>query len=543
MSTTASGSTTSRETRASWLPMVGLFLAQVLMSFNVAALPVSIGGIVDELNVSPTTASTTIVVYGLFVAALVMLGAKVGQRIGWALLFRIVVVVFAVSSLLMLFGPSIGWLIGAQCLAGASAAFIVPSLVAIIAENYRGRQQATAIGSLGSARAISGVSAFFVGGALGTLVGWRPVFGILVAIAAAVFCFSFTFRRDRGDASVRIDGLGALLIGLAIVCLTLGVNNLGSWGLLLAEPDAPFSVAGVSPAPLLIVVGVVLGQAFFVWTRCRERAGRVPLVSLSVLRRPSERAAVYCMFLVVALEGALNFTVPLYIQIVQGRTPFDSAVAMMPFNLTVFVTALLVVRFYARFSSRRIGVAGFVLTTAGLSWLALVVTNNWETLPTILGLFVFGVGQGALVTLVFNVLVTAAPKRLAGDVGSIRGTTQNLASAVGTAVAGALLVTVLSVSVGRAVAENEYIPMSLADEVSLESADFVSNDQLRSTLAGTDATPAQTAEFIAVNTEARLTALRVGLLSLAGLSAVAILPASRLPRYRAGELPDPEVTR
>jgi hypothetical protein len=49
----------------------------------------------------------------------------------------------------------------------------VPALVALIAENYHGPQQATAIGSLGSARAISGVSAFFIGGALGSLVGWR----------------------------------------------------------------------------------------------------------------------------------------------------------------------------------------------------------------------------------------------------------------------------------------------------------------------------------------------------------------------------------
>ena len=61
-----------------------------------------------------------------------------------------------------------------------------------------------------------------------------------------------------------------------------------------------------------------------------------------------------------------------------------------------------------------------------------------------LGLIAFGVGQGALVTLVFNVLVSASPKALAGDVGSVRGTTQNLASAVGTAVAGAVLVGVLS---------------------------------------------------------------------------------------------------
>ena len=51
----------------------------------------------------------------------------------------------------------------------------------------------------------------------------------------------------------------------------------------------------------------------------------------------------------------LNFSVPLYIQIVQGRSPIATAVAMMPFNLTVFFTAMLIVRFYDRLTPRQIG--------------------------------------------------------------------------------------------------------------------------------------------------------------------------------------------
>ena len=61
------------------------------------------------------------------------------------------------------------------------------------------------------------------------------------------------------------------------------------------------------------------------------------------------------MFSVVALEAALNFSVPLYIQIVQGRSPLATAVAMMPFNLTVFFAAMLIVRFYDRLTPRQIG--------------------------------------------------------------------------------------------------------------------------------------------------------------------------------------------
>lgn len=526
-------------TRVSWKPMIALFLAQVLMSFNVAALPVSIGGMVDDFDVPPTDVSTAIVMYGLFVAALIMVGAKIGQRFGWVRTFRVVVVTFGIAEVLMVTAPSVTWVIVAQAVAGASAAIIVPSLVALIAENYHGDQQATAIGSLGSARAISGVTAFFLGGALGTLVGWRPVFAILIGVAAVVLVLSKRLTADGGNRDVEIDTTAAVLIGAAIVALTLGFNNLNRWGLLTARPDAPFDIAGVSPAPILVVLGVVLGQGFFLWTRRRKSRGQQPLVDLSVLRSPRERAAVYAMFVIVAIEAAVNFSIPLYIQIVQGRSAFSTSLAMMPFNLTVFVAATLIIRAYGRFTPRTIALTAFSIVTVALLWLSFVVTNNWETAPTIIGLIAFGLGQGALVTLVFNVLVTASPKRLAGDVGAVRGTSQNLASAVGTALAGALLVGVLTILVGRALVDNVRLPQSLTEQVDLDNINFVSNDRLREILAQTDATPEQVEAAIDLNVDARLDALRVGLLILALIAAVAIIPASRLPNYRPDEIPDP----
>src|SRR5690625_3348070 len=321
------------EERRSWAPMVGLFLAQVLMSFNVAALPISLGGMVEDFGVAPTVASSTIVVYGLAVAALVMTGAKLGQRIGWVLIFRVVLVVFAASPVLMISSRTVTWVITAQLLAGAAAAIIVPALVALIAENYRGAQQAAAVGSLGSARAFSGVSAFLIGGTLGTFVGWRPIFVITLALAIVVFALSFSLRSDRGDRSIRIDLVASVLIGAAVVMLTLGFNNLNAWGLVVAEDTAPLSILGLSPAPVLVVLGLVLGQLFFLWTRRHMQQGRVPLVDLRVLGSGRERSAVYAMFIIVAMEAAVNFTVPIYIQVVQGRTALDTALAMMPFNL------------------------------------------------------------------------------------------------------------------------------------------------------------------------------------------------------------------
>jgi len=85
------------------------------------------------------------------------------QRFGPSRVFRAAVVVFCAAQILMTLSPSATLMITAQGLAGASAALIVPALVALIAENYRGRQQATAVGALGSARAAAGVLAFIIG--------------------------------------------------------------------------------------------------------------------------------------------------------------------------------------------------------------------------------------------------------------------------------------------------------------------------------------------------------------------------------------------
>jgi predicted MFS family arabinose efflux permease len=476
----------------------------------------------------------------MLVAGFVMLGAKLAQRFGAVKVFRGAVVLFCASQILMTFSPNATLMISAQALCGMAGAVIVPSLVALIAENYTGRQQATAVGALGSARAAAGVLAFIIGGVLGTFTGWRPAFGILIAVSAIVFFLSFRLKPDHGRPDVQIDLAGVALAASAIILISFGFNNLNGWGLLLATPNAPFNLLGLSPAPVMIVLGIVLGQAFLMWTHRRQAAGRTPLLALEVIDSPHERAAVYALFVVVALEAALNFSVPLYIQIVQGRSPLATAIAMMPFNLTVFFTAMLIVNVYDRLTPRQIGRYGFALCTLALVWLAFVVRNDWSEVPVLFGLVLFGIGQGSLVTLLFNVLVTASPKDLAGDVGSLRGTTQNLAAAVGTAVAGALLVGLLSTIVLSNIAANPVLPKEIQSQVDLDNITFVSNDRLRSAMENTTATPQQVQEAVRVNTESRLRALKIGLLLLAGLALLAVIPAGRLPNYLPGDIPSDE---
>jgi predicted MFS family arabinose efflux permease len=525
------------EAQDSWVPMIAIALGQAIMSFNVASLPVSMGGMVESFGVPPTTVATGIVMYSLAVAGFVMLGAKLCQRFGATRVFRSVVLLFGLAQVLMTFSPVATVMLVAQGLAGLAAAVIVPALVALIASHYRGQQQATAIGALGSARAAAGVAAFLIGGMLGTFIGWRPVFGILIVASAIVFFLSFRLKPDEPRPEVGIDIVGVVLAATSIILISFGFNNLNRWGLGLATPGAPFDLLGLSPAPVMIVLGIALLQAFIIWTRRQQETGKTPLLDLRVITSGQERAAVMAMFAVVALEAMLNFSVPLYIQIIQGRTPIETAIAMLPFNLTVFFTALLVVRLYGTLTPRRIGQIGFAICTVALLWLAWVVRNDWSAPLVMIGLIAFGLGQGALVTLVFNVLVTAAPKELAGDVGSLRGTANNLAAGVGTALAGALLVGLLSSAILYRVADNPALPPAVLAQLDLDSINFVTNDRLLSIMERTSATPEEVQEAVRVNIESRLLALKIGLLLMAGVALLSIIPAGRLPAYRPDELP------
>ena len=535
MSTAAAGVPEDRE---SWIPMIAIALGQAIMSFNVAALPVSMGGMIESFGVPPTTIGTGIVAYSLAVAGFVMLGAKLCQRFGPVIVFRAVVALFAIAQALMTFSPAASVMISAQLLAGLAAAVIVPSLVALIAHHYHGQQQASAIGALGSARAGASAAAFLIGGLLGTFVGWRPLFGLLIVVAVIVFFLSFKLKPAESRPEIRIDLIGVVLAATSVILISFGFNNLNRWGLGVAGPGAPFDLLGLSPAPVMIVVGIVLFQIFIRWSRRQQSAGKTPLLDLRVITSNRERAALLCMFSVVLLEAMLNFSVPLYIQIIQGRTPMETAIAMMPFNLTVFFTAMLVVRLYKTLTPRRIGQVGFALCTAALLWLAFVVRNDWSAVPVMFGLIAFGIGQGALVTLVFNVLVTAAPKELAGDVGALRGTTQNLAAGVGTALAGALLVGLLSSMIFVRLADSPRLPVEVQSQLDLDNITFISNDRLLTVMQATTASPEQVEEAVRINTEARLRALKMGLLIMACVALLAIGPASRLPDYKPGEIPD-----
>ncbi len=196
-------------------------------------------------------------------------------------------------------------------------------------------------------------------------------------------------------------------------------------------------------------------------------------------------------------------------------------------------------RFYNRLTPRRIAVVAFALVAGGLTLLSFVVGNNWGTLMVILGLLLVGLGEGSLLTLLFNVMVSSSPKELAGDVGALRGVANNLSTALGTAFAGVVAVGLLSLFITNAVGQSD-LPRSLQRQVNLDNVNFVSNEQLEEVMGQTTATDAQIAQAVQINETARLRALRASFLILGAIALLAIFPSFGLPDYLPDNAPSPE---
>jgi len=196
------------EVKDSWLPMVVIGMGQVQMSLNINALPVSIGNIVNEFDTAPTTVGSAIVAYSLAVAGFVMLGGKLGQKFGSLRIFQIATVLLMIAMIIMTFSSSAEIMIVAQLIAGLAAAAIVPTLVVLIANNYRGKQQFAALGILGAVQAITTVTAFFLAGALGTWIGWRWAFGIVIPFTAVVLLLSFRLKPVPKSPMSKLTGWG-----------------------------------------------------------------------------------------------------------------------------------------------------------------------------------------------------------------------------------------------------------------------------------------------------------------------------------------------
>jgi MFS family permease len=527
--------TATEETRSSWLPLAIVMLCQVQLSFN--AFNVSIQGIVEDLGIPASSVGLALTTSTFAMAGFVLLGARMAARMGVRKALQVGMIGPTVAAIVISI-TSVGWsLFAVQALSGATTALVAPSLTVIIASNYRGKQQAQAIGFLASAIPLAQVVSLLIAGAFASSIGWRWSFVLLAAIGISNLVLSFRLPAVAPRPDIVIDWTGAALSSIGIILLSAGFSFLNAWGLVSADADAPFDIAGLSPVIFLLLGGIVLVHAFFRWTRRRMDAGLPPLFSLDVLRSSKERSIVACMSLMLFIGTATSFLLPLYMQVVQGYSGWKTSLSIVPYTLSIFVANTLAARLYDRFSPARIARVAFAFVFLALTLIAFTISNDWGQITIVIGLVTMGLAQGCIVALVFNKLLMSVPKEQAGDVGAFRGLTHNLSGSAGIAVATAIAISTLGIFVTRDVASSTIFTDQLVQEVNLDNADFITNDQLTAILEErTSATPAEVDAAVEVMSDARLNALQLTLMLLAALALLALVPAGGMPDFRKPDL-------
>ena len=180
--------------------------------------------------------------------------------------------------------------------------------------------------------------------------------------------------------------------------------------------------------------------------------------------------------------------------------------------------------------------AGIVVMVAALDAGAGPEIVNW---PMLLA----GLGIGALASQLGSVTVSSVPDEQSGEVGGVQNTVTNLGASIGTALSGAVLISVLTSSFLSGVQNNPAVPADLASKAQVELAGgipFLSDKDLQTQLdkAGV---PAKTADAIVEeNAKARLDGLRTSLSLLALVALIALFASRRIPAEQPAEVPSSE---
>jgi hypothetical protein len=360
-------------------------------------------------------------------------------------------------------------------------------------------------------------------------------FVLLTVLSVVAFILSFKLKDIPANRKTEIDTTGAVLAAISIILISFGANNLNAWGVIIANNAAPLNLFGLSPAFFMIIIGLFIGQLFFAWIRLKAQAGEAPLLRMEIFASQKEVSSLVSLMFISAIGPAVNFLIPMYLQIVQNYSTMDTAVAVIPYTLAIATASLMVVSLMNHYSPRFIASAAFIIVAVGLTILSATISFELGTPMVIFGLLMIGFAEGSLITLLFNVLVSDVPKRLAGDVGAVRGVANNLATALGTALAGVIAVGLLSAMVTSSLMRST-VPNQLKEHINLDNVSFVSNDQLKTILSRVDATEAEIDEAVRINIDARQRSLRTAFFILAGVAVLAIVPSRGLPGYEEEEI-------
>ncbi|MFI0924412.1 MFS transporter [Streptomyces sp. NPDC021012] len=516
-----------------WRALIVLGTAQFLMVLDTSVMNVSISQLVEDFDTEVTAIQAVITLYALVMAAFMIIGGRIGDILGRRRVFLIGMTVYGLGSALTAVAPRL-WVLalGWSVIEGLGAALVLPSMAALVAESYRGRDRSVAYGVVGGLAGAGIAVGPLLGGWVTTYLTWRLVFAGEVVVVLAVLLARRAIP-EPAPVSRRpgLDVVGAVLSAVGLGLGVLGVLQSGTWG--WVEPrNPPFTVFGFAPTLFVVGAGVVVLFLFRVWEERREAAGADPLVHLALFHRPTLRSGLMTLLSQNLILLGLFFTIPLYLQVVQGLDAFETGLRLLPVSVTMLAASLGAAKLGRKLGPRRIVRTALVLLLAAIAWLLGTIDPVIDDAQFFSAMALLGLGMGLLASQLGNVVQSSVGERERSEVGGLQFTAQNLGSALGTALIGSLLIGALAQAFTTQVEDDPRLSEEALRQtsVALEAGiSFVPADEVRAAAEDAGLPPQEVDAVTDSYASAQLAGLKAAILATGGITLASFLVTRGLP--------------
>lgn len=426
-----------------WWVLAIVVAAQFMFGVDAFIVNVAIPTIAVDLNATPAQIESVIAIYLIAYATLVVTGGRLGDIHGTKNVFLAGVLGFTATSLWCGLAQSGAELIIARLAQGATAALMVPQVLATLHLLFTDESRSRAFAIYGIVLGLAGAAGFLLGGLLVTLdlagTGWRSVFfvnvpfGLVIAAAASRIMPSVPRR-----AGTRLDIRGSVVLFAGLLCLI---------GPLLFGHD-------VGWAPWLwavMVMGGVILSAFLNLEHAVARSGGMPLIDLTLLSDSAFLRGLGAAFFFFVANLSFYLVMTLFMQRGLKIPPLAAGMACIPLAIA-FVVASRHSGARARHRGTKVLIEGCALQIAGLAALALLASYVDAPTPLVLALTmgIFGYGQGLVMAPLSGAVLSTVKPVAAGSASGMYGTTAQIGNAAGVAAIGAVFFAIESLQSARA---------------------------------------------------------------------------------------------
>ena len=520
-----------------WSVIAILGSAQFVMVLDGTVMNVSISNVVEDLDTTVEAMQAAITFYTLTMAALMLLGAKLGDVWGRRRAFVIGSCIYAVGSLTTAFAPNfvvlfLGWSI----IEGMGAVLVIPAIAALIADNYEGHERISAYAIIGAASGAGVAAGPLIGGFVTTYFSWRYVFVAEVVIMAGVVLFSRLVTDRAGARPTRIDALSVLLSAAGLIFVVFGMLQSKTWGWVV--PMHSPVINGVEIAPLgvslttwLILAGAVLLWLFVGRQRRLAAAGRAPLVDVSLFSILRLRSGLTVLAAQYAMIAGLFFMIPVYLQMTLGLDALETGIKIFPLSISLILFSIIGTRLSYIWSPRRIIRVGQVVLVLSSAILLGSVDLELQSILFGAGMFAAGAALGLLASQIGNVNMSSVGESQSSEVGGLQGVFQNLGSSLGTALIGSVLIGALATSFGAAVATSD-LPaetQAVVNEATLGGVAIVPAASVADIATEAGLSDAEAEELTSVYEDSQIESLRVAFVALMVIALLSLFFSRGIP--------------